>query len=74
MSRYKFNLLIIFIFTALISICFFYTYKFGNVTNQKLNWDEVDYVNAAKKGWTYNILEKNTLSLREYIKLLRSLL
>ncbi len=34
-----------------------------------LNWDEVDYINAARKGFIENSLEVNSLSLHRFLEL-----
>ena len=40
-----------------------------NHLNHKLEWDEVDYVNASKKGFSSNYFETDTLSFFDFVKL-----
>lgn len=62
------NKLIIFIF--FLPLLWFYTVTlYDSVKNKKLEWDEVDYVSAAQKGFSNNYWETNTLNFKDFLTL-----
>ena len=59
-----------YIFSIVLVLSYFLAVYFNNnVFNLKLNWDEIDYVEAASKEFSSIMLEKDTLNLKDFLKL-----
>ena len=57
------------IFCLLLAILIFFLQKNLNYNKYKLNWDEVDYTNAASKGFLSNYLDIDSIGIREFVEI-----
>jgi hypothetical protein len=59
-NKYYISLLIV------IFLCFF---KYNFLKKNFLEWDEINYLNAAKYGFVNNALDKNSLEFKDFLKI-----
>tara|TARA_Y100000590_G_scaffold345198_1_gene394797 strand:+ start:1802 stop:3370 length:1569 start_codon:yes stop_codon:yes gene_type:complete len=57
------------LFCLLLATLIFFLQSNLNFTKYKLNWDEVDYANAASKGFINNYFDHDSIGIREFVNI-----